>query len=77
MATAMFFAGAVPVTHFTHGDALGISGPLDWSLDHQGRYFLGVTLSLGTLWFASMCMTAKNDVNDGWKLVSLRTHSYG
>jgi len=73
----MFFAGAVPVTHFTHGDALGISGPLDWSLDHQGRYFLGVTLSLGTLWFASMCMTAKNDVNDGWKLVSLRTHSYG
>jgi hypothetical protein len=24
-----------------------------------------------------MCMTAKNDVNDGWKLVSLRIHSYG
>lgn len=76
MATAMFFAGAVPATYFTHGDALGISGSLDWSLDNQGRYFLGVALSLGTLWFASMCMTVKNDVNDNRKLVSLRIQSY-
>lgn len=69
----MFFAGAMPATHLAHGDALGTSGSLDWSLDNQGRHFLGAALSLGTLWFAYMCTTLmiRNDVGDSSKPVSL------
>ncbi|KAJ8598027.1 hypothetical protein M405DRAFT_802900 [Rhizopogon salebrosus TDB-379] len=64
VATAMFFAGAVPATHLAHGDALGISGSLDWSLDNQGRYFLGAALSLGALWLAYICTTVKSGACD-------------
>ncbi|OAX37228.1 DUF395-domain-containing protein [Rhizopogon vinicolor AM-OR11-026] len=72
VATAMFFAGAVPATHFAHGDVLGTPGPLDWSLGNQGRHFLGAALSLGALWFTYMCTPLKNGADDSSKLSVLR-----
>ncbi|KAG0699679.1 hypothetical protein DFH29DRAFT_935868 [Suillus ampliporus] len=72
VATVTFFASAVSATHFVHGDALGISGSLDWALDNQGRQFLGATLALGILWFTYTCTALKNGTGDGSKLIILR-----
>lgn len=69
VATTTFFAIAVATTHFAHG-ALGTRGSLDWTLDNQGRQFLGAILSLGTLWLAYTCLAIKNGTDNSSKLVS-------
>ncbi|KAG2054742.1 hypothetical protein BDR06DRAFT_912491 [Suillus hirtellus] len=74
VATTTFFAIAVATTHFAHG-ALGTSGSLDWTLDNQGRQFLGAILSLGTLWLAYTCLAIKNGTDNSSKLVSRQIHS--